>query len=109
MSKLIYNSSVRTSNRTNLLRNSWSDLFVLGLAQCRDDLHLSSILTAIAAQFKDVAALDRMAVTRVRQVTQAVCKIKEYTTALARLERDEMEFGLMKAIAIFGAGNTFGQ
>jgi hypothetical protein len=97
----------RTSNCTNLLQNSWPDLFVLGLSQCRDDLHLSSILTSIAAQFKDVAALDRVAVTRVRQVTQAVCKIKEYTTALSRLEMDEMEFGLMRVIAIFGSGIMF--
>ena len=53
-----------------------------------------------------MAALDRVAVTRVRQVTQAVCKIKEYTTALAKLEMDEMEFGLMKVIAMFGSGIT---
>ena len=56
-----------------------------------------------------MAALDRVAVTRVRQVTQAVCKIKEYTTAMAKLEMDEVEFGLMKVIAIFGSGLTFGQ
>ena len=79
-------------------------MFVLGLAQCRDAMHLSSILTAIAAQFKDVADLDRVALTRVRQVTQTVCKIKEYTTALARLEMDDKEFALMKVIAIFGSG-----
>ena len=36
----------------------------------------------IAAQLKDAAALERVAVTRVRQVTQAVCKIKRYTTAM---------------------------
>ena len=91
------------------MQNSWSDLFVLGLSQCQDDLHLSSILTAIAAQFKNVAALDRVAVTGVHQVTQAVCKIKGYTTALAKLEMDEMEFGLMKVIAMFGSGTTFGK
>ena len=56
-----------------------------------------------------MAALDRMAVTRVRQVTQAVCKIKEYTAALAKLQMDEMEFGLMKVITIFGSGITFGK
>ena len=54
-----------------------------------------------------MAALDRVAVTRVHQVTQAVCKIKEYTTALAKLEMDDMEFGLMRVIAMFGSGITF--
>eukprot|EP00092_Neocalanus_flemingeri_P035078 GFUD01038172.1.p1 GENE.GFUD01038172.1~~GFUD01038172.1.p1 ORF type:complete len:415 (-),score=103.89 GFUD01038172.1:137-1381(-) len=96
-------ASLKTSNCTKLLRNCWSDLFVLGLAQCKNDLHLTSILTAIAAQFKEVAALDRVSVTRVHQVTQAVCKIKEYVTAITRLEMDDTEFGLLKVIAIFGS------
>ena len=94
----------RTSNCTKLLRNSWSDLFVLGLAQCKEELHLNSILTAIADQFKEVAALDQVSISRVRQVTQAVCKIKEFVTVNARMEMDDKEFGLLKLIAIFGSG-----
>ena len=87
-----------------LLAGCWPDLFLLGLAQFQDTLHLSSILAAMAGQVKDVAAQDRVEVSRVRQVTQAVCKIKEYTTALARLHMDDMEYALMKVIALFGSG-----
>jgi len=86
-----------------LLAGCWPDLFLLGMTQHQATLHLSSILAAMAAQVKAVATVDRVEVSRVRQVTQAVCKIKEYTTALARLGMDDMEFALMRVIAIFGS------
>jgi len=96
-------ADLKTSTQVRLLRNSWSDLFVLGLAQAKKQLHLDSILTAIAAQFQEVASLDRVALPRVRQVTQAVCKLKEYVAALDRLKLDSREFGLLRAIAMFGS------
>jgi len=95
--------NLKTSTQVRLLAGCWPDLFLLGLAQFQDTLHLSSILAAMAGQVKDVAAQDRVEVSRVRQVTQAVCKIKEYTTALARLHMDDMEYALMKVIALFGS------
>lgn len=95
--------SLKKTSQVRLLRASWSDLFVLGLAQTRDQLHLDSILTAIAAQFQEVATLDRLALPRVRQITQTVCKIKEYVTALDRLKLDQQEFGLLRTIALFGS------
>ena len=94
----------RTSTQVRLLAGCWPDLFLLGMTQHQATLHLSSILAAMAAQVKAVATVDRVEVSRVRQVTQAVCKIKEYTTALARLGMDDMEFALMRVIAIFGSG-----
>ena len=95
---------LRTSTQVRLLAGCWPDLFLLGLTQHQDNLHLSSILAAMAAQVKAVSTVDRVEVSRVRQVTQAVCKIKEYTTALARLNMDDTEFALMRVIAIFGSG-----
>jgi len=95
--------NLKTSTQVRLLAGCWPDLFLLGLTQHQATLHLSSILAAMAAQVKAVATVDRVEVSRVRQVTQAVCKIKEYTTALARLGMDDMEFALMRVIAIFGS------
>lgn len=95
--------NLKTSTQVRLLAGCWPDLFLLGMTQHQATLHLSSILAAMAAQVKAVATVDRVEVSRVRQVTQAVCKIKEYTTALARLGMDDMEFALMRVIAIFGS------
>jgi len=94
-------TDLHTSTQVRLLRAAWPDLFILGLAQTRTQIHLDSILTAIAAQFQEVATLDRVALPRVRQVTQAVCKLKEYVTALDRLQLGPREFGLLRTIAMF--------
>ena len=96
-------ADLKSSSQVRLLRGSWSDLFVLGLAQTRNQLHLDSILTAIAAQFEEVATLDRVTLPRVRQVTSTVCKLKEYVTALDRLQLGPREFGLLRTIALFSA------
>ena len=101
-------ADLKTSTQVRLLRNSWSDLFVLGLAQSRSQLHLDSMLTAIAAQLQEVVTLDKVELPRLRQVTQAVCKLKEYVSALDRLSLDPREFGLLRTLAIFGSDQLSG-
>ena len=86
-----------------LLRHSWSDLFVLGLAQVHQEIHLTAILTAIADNIAAITALDEATLSRVKLVTETVAKIKEYLTALTRQDMDSQEFGLLKIIAIFGS------
>jgi len=95
--------SLHESTKVKLLCKSWSDLFVLGLAQAREDLNLDSILESICSQFETVASMERVSVARVKQVTNTLTKIKEYVRALSRLELDATEFALLKAVAIFGA------
>ena len=46
--------------------------------------------------------MDRVSVSRFRQVTTTITRIKEYITALSKLELDPTEYALVKAIAIFG-------
>ena len=86
-----------------MLRQSWSDLFVLGLAQVHQEINLTTILSAIADNIQTITALDEATVSRVKLVTETVAKIKEYLTALTRQDMDSQEFGLLKIIAIFGS------
>ena len=85
------------------MRQSWSDLFVLGLAQVHQEIHLSPILSSIADNIQTITALDEATVSRVKLVTETVAKMKEYVTALTRLDMDSQELGLLKIIAIFGS------
>ena len=80
--QLSFFSSLHPNNQTKLMKRCWLDLFVLGLAQCQDNLHLDDILSAVADNVKTVADLDNSSLIRVRQVTQNVCKLKEYITAI---------------------------
>ena len=86
-----------------LLSQSWSDLFVLGLSQLSLQLQLPSLLTAVADNINTITALDKSTLGRVRTVTQTVAKVKEYVTALRRLELDSQEFALLKIIAMFSS------
>ena len=79
------------------------DLFVLGLAQCHKSLHLDSILAAVAENVATVAEMDKSIVSRVRLISQNICKLKEYITAINKLELSDVEFGLLKVIAIFNS------
>lgn len=96
-------ASLHESTKIRLLSQAWSDLFVLGLAQAKKEIQLDSILEAVCAQFEAVVSLEKVAVSRVRQVTATVTKVKEYATALGRLGLDGAEYALLRTIAIFGA------
>lgn len=96
-------SSLHESTQVRLLCQAWSDLFVLGLAQAKKEVQLDPILEAVCAQFEAVLTLEKLALSRVRQVTATITKVKEYVTALGRLQLDSTEFALLRAIAVFGA------
>ena len=66
-------------------------------------LHVDSILAAVVENVNTVAEMDRSSSTRVHKVTQNICKLKEYLTAIEKLELSSAEFGLLKIIAMFNA------
>jgi len=96
------------STKIKLLTKSWPDLFVLGLAQAKEEVSLCKILECICAQFEKISTLERLAVARVKQVTSTLSKIKEYVQALDKLNLDDTEFALLKAIAVFGSDQLTG-
>jgi len=104
--QLSFFSSLHPNNQTKLMKRCWLDLFVLGLAQCQDNLHLDDILAAVADNVKTVAEMDQSSLVRVRQVTQNVCKLKEYISAINKLDLSNVEFGLLKIIALFNSYPT---
>jgi len=78
-------------------------MFVLGLAQVYHQVELSTLLTALADNINTISALDKSSMGRVRLVTQTVAKIKEYVTALSKLDLSHQEFSLLKIIAMFSS------
>jgi hypothetical protein len=57
------------TTKIKLLTKSWPDLFVLGLAQAKEEVSLSKIFECICAQFEKISTLERLAVSRVKQVS----------------------------------------
>ena len=101
--QLPYFSALHSTNKSKILKRCWLDLFVLGLAQCQDSLHVDSILNAVVDNVKNLEDMDRSSSVRVRQVTRNICKLKQYLIAINKLELSSTEFGLLKIIAMFNA------
>ena len=87
------------------MRNSWSDLFVLGLAQISGQVAIPSLLSIIVSHQQNRLARDNTPIN-VKEVTASVCKIHDYVQTLAKLNITHTEFAYLRAIALFGAGNS---
>merc|ERR1719273_1099385 len=95
-------SSLSYETQVSLVRNAWSDIFVLGMAQCAQTMNLQNILSSIVSHLQTSVSQEKLSATRVRQVTTTICKIQEYVRAFNKLNVDEWEFAYLKAIALFG-------
>ena len=92
--------------QVGLVRNAWSDLFILGMAQCSQSMNLQSILAAIVSHLQTSVSQEKLTAQRVRQVTTTICKVQEYVKAMNKMKIDDREFAYLKTIALFGAGKT---
>jgi hypothetical protein len=49
---------------------------------------------------------DKLTAARVKQVTTTICKVQEYVRAMNRMKIGDQEFAYLKAIALFGTGES---
>jgi len=94
-------SQLNYDSQVALVRNSWSDLFILGMAQCSATMNLSNILNTIVSHLQTSVQQEKLSAQRVRQVTTTICKVQEYVKAMTKMAIDEKEFALLKLIALF--------
>lgn len=85
------------------MRNSWSDLFVLGLAQISGQVAIPNLLSIIVSHQQNRLARDNTPIN-VKEVTASICKIHDYVQTLSKLNLTQTEFAYLRAIALFGAG-----
>jgi hypothetical protein len=93
---------LKYDTQIGLVRSSWADLFVLGLAQIAGQVSIPSILSLIVSHQQSRLARDNQPIN-VKEVTACICKIHEYVQTLVKLGIDEKEFAYLRAIALFGA------
>ncbi|KAK9889183.1 hypothetical protein WA026_004462 [Henosepilachna vigintioctopunctata] len=85
----------------SLLKNCWTELFALGLAQCSQTISLSAILSALISHLHASIAQDKMSASKVNQFTDHIVKLQDYVNAMNRLHVDEHEYAYLKAICLF--------
>ncbi|XP_035213686.1 nuclear receptor subfamily 2 group C member 1-A-like [Stegodyphus dumicola] len=84
-----------------LVRSCWSELFTLGLAQCSQVMSVKTIFTAIISHLQSSVQQDRLSASRVKQVTDHICKLQDFVNSMLRLQIDEHEYAYLKAIVLF--------
>lgn len=95
----------RYETQVGLVRNSWSDLFVLGLAQISGQVAIPSLLSIIVSHQQARLARDNTPIN-VKEVTASICKIHDYVLSLSKLNLTQTEFAYLRTIALFGAGKS---
>merc|ERR1719278_1955643 len=94
--------SLPYSTQVSLMRNSWSDLFLLGLVQCRTQLCLPSLLSALASQLSHWLEEDRLPLQRAGQLTKHLARVRQLAASLESYSISPEEFAYLRLLALFG-------
>jgi len=90
------------SNQVFILRSTWADLFILGLAQCNHVLPLSEILSAIVSHLQTSLAMDSLSLFKTRQLVNTLTNIKNIVNRVSKLSMDQEEFAYLKLTILLG-------
>ncbi|XP_011312552.1 orphan steroid hormone receptor 2 [Fopius arisanus] len=91
--------------QTSLVRNSWGQLFTLGLAQCAYTLSLPSILTSIINHLQASIAQEKITASKVKLITEHICRLQDCVSSLQKMQVDATEYAYLKALTLFSADN----
>ena len=90
---------LQVTDQVALLRQSWSELFVLNASQCNMPLHVAPLLAAAGLH-----AVGPMAAERVVAFMDHIRNFQEQVEKLKMLHVDSAEYTCMKAIVLFSTG-----
>lgn len=96
--------SLETTDQLVLLQNSWSDLFMLGVAQCSSSFPLSPLLTLAAVHMeRSDGGEDQKPTGLIKDANllEKMMSIKELLFSLEKLEMDLVEYAFLKTIVLF--------
>ena len=92
------------STKVSLLKSSWADLFILSLAQCKDQISFPAVLTAAASHLQTCLGQDSLSLNRTKQLVNTLTKIKNIVNRLDELGLDPEEFAYLRLCSLFGPG-----
>ncbi|XP_069142588.1 orphan steroid hormone receptor 2-like isoform X2 [Argopecten irradians] len=91
--------------QTILVKSCWSELFTLGLAQCANNMSLSTILMAILNHLQTALQQDKNSAERVKTVIDHILKLQNYIHSMHTLQVTEQEYAYLKALMLFSPDN----
>lgn len=100
--------SLESTDQLVLLQSTWSDLFMLGVAQCYSSFPLSPLLTLAAVHMEQNGSNQdhkSTPMTKEPSMLDKIMSVKELLFSLEKLDLDSVEFAFLKAIVLFNSGN----
>lgn len=100
---------LENSDQLVLLQSTWSDLFMLGVAQCSSSFPLSPLLSLAAFHMEhrdsESNAQNRQpsSVNSDPNLIDKIVTVKELLFSLEKLELDSVEYAFLKAIVLFNS------
>ena len=99
--------SLDNNDQLVLLQSTWSDLFMLGVAQCSSSFPLSPLLTLAASHMEQSeGGGDRKSPVQTKEpnMVEKIMSVKDLLFSLEKLELDSVEYAFLKTIVLFNAG-----
>ena len=84
-----------------LLRSSWVNLFIIGLAQCKDQINLGNLLEIITTNLQNHVSENTVSLSRLRHLTNTLAKLKDITNKLEEIDLDDVEFTFLRLCSVF--------
>lgn len=88
----------------SLLKNSWSQLLIIGLVQCKHLLSINTILVAFVNQLKSLIVQEKQSAVKLKRFCFTVSKIQDFIVTASRLNCDDYEFAYLKILSLLSAG-----
>lgn len=99
--------SLENTDQLVLLQSTWSDLFMLGVAQCSSSFPLSPLLTLAAVHMERSECSEdhkSPAFPKEPSMLEKIMSVKDLLFSLEKLELDSVEYAFLKAIVLFNSG-----
>ena len=94
------------STQVSLMRSSWSDLFMLCLAQCKEQISLPTILTIMASTLQNCLGQDMRDLARTRELAATLNIITKVVNRIEEYHLEPEEFAYLKLCCLFSPGET---
>ena len=93
------------STKVSLLKRSWADLFILSLAQCKEQISLPAVLTAVASHLQASLGQDSLSLTSTKHLLSALTSIKNIVSRLDELMLEPEEFAYLRLVSVLVQGS----
>lgn len=80
------------------------ELFVLGLAQCSNDLSINTIITSLINSLKKSVVDEKISPINVKTISDHICRLQIFIQNMTLLNVDDYEYAYLRMLCLFNLG-----